>query len=56
MFVVYSALSGVSLVFESSIQEKKDYINTTQKTIRKLDEEIQQKQATVKFIKENTKK
>ncbi|XP_056610648.1 uncharacterized protein LOC130427314 [Triplophysa dalaica] len=41
--------------FESSIQEKKDYINTTQKTIRKLDEEIQQKQAAVKFIKENTK-
>ncbi|KAI7808704.1 protein SIX6OS1 [Triplophysa rosa] len=42
-------------IFESSIQEKKDYINTTQKTVRKLDEDIQQKQATVKFIRENTK-
>ncbi|KAA0715409.1 hypothetical protein E1301_Tti016479 [Triplophysa tibetana] len=46
---------GEPRFFESSIQEKKEYINTTQKTIRKLDEEIQQKQATVKFIKENTK-
>ncbi|XP_055071315.2 uncharacterized protein [Misgurnus anguillicaudatus] len=42
-------------ILESSIQEKKDYIDTTQKTIKKLDEEINQKQDTVKFIKENTK-
>ncbi|KAA0715411.1 hypothetical protein E1301_Tti016481 [Triplophysa tibetana] len=48
-------LKTFDVFFESSIQEKKDYINTTQKTIRKLDEGIQQKQATVKFIKENTK-
>ncbi|CAM4600017.1 unnamed protein product [Leuciscus chuanchicus] len=40
---------------ESNIQEKKDYIKTTQLTISKLDEEIQQKQNTGKFIKENTK-
>lgn len=44
------------LVCESNIQEKKDYIKTTQLTISKLDEEIQQKQNTGKFIKENTKK
>jgi len=46
----------VFLVCESNIQEKKDYIKTTQLTISKLDVEIQQKQNTVKFIKENTKK
>lgn len=49
-------LSVVFLVCESNIQEKKDYIQTTHITISKLDEEIQQKQNTVKFIKENTKK
>ncbi|KAG1944984.1 uncharacterized protein LOC120486986 [Pimephales promelas] len=42
-------------ICESNIQEKKDYIKTTQLTISKLDVEIQQKQNTVKFIKENTK-
>ncbi|XP_077071966.1 uncharacterized protein LOC143723431 [Siphateles boraxobius] len=42
-------------ICESNIQEKKDYIKTTQLTISKLDEEIQQKQNTGKFIKENTK-
>ncbi|KAK7154618.1 hypothetical protein R3I94_007824 [Phoxinus phoxinus] len=42
-------------ICESNIQEKKDYIKTTQRTISKLDEEIQQKQNTWKFIKENTK-
>ncbi|XP_073701250.1 uncharacterized protein [Garra rufa] len=42
-------------IFESNIQEKKDYISTTHNTINKLNEEIQQKQNTFKFIKENTK-
>ncbi|XP_051998030.1 uncharacterized protein LOC127654742 isoform X2 [Xyrauchen texanus] len=42
-------------ICESNIEQKKDYINTTQKTIRTLDEEIQAKQNTVKFIKENAK-
>ncbi|XP_067300724.1 protein SIX6OS1 isoform X2 [Pseudorasbora parva] len=42
-------------ICESNIQEKKDYMNTTHITISKLNEEIQQKQNTVKFIKENTK-
>lgn len=44
------------LVCESNIQEKKDYIKTTHITISKLNGEIQQKQNTVKFIKENIKK
>ncbi|XP_051761986.1 uncharacterized protein LOC127518835 [Ctenopharyngodon idella] len=42
-------------ICESNIQEKKDYIKTTHITISKLDGEIQQKQNTVRFIKENTK-
>ncbi|KAK2904670.1 hypothetical protein Q8A67_006469 [Cirrhinus molitorella] len=42
-------------ISESNIQEKKDYISTTHNTINKLNEEIQQKQNNLKFIKENTK-
>ncbi|RXN16990.1 myb V isoform X1 [Labeo rohita] len=42
-------------ISESIIQEKKDYISTTHNIINKLNEEIQQKQNTLKFIKENTK-
>ncbi|KAI2660919.1 Protein SIX6OS1 [Labeo rohita] len=45
----------LQLVSESIIQEKKDYISTTHNIINKLNEEIQQKQNTLKFIKENTK-
>ncbi len=44
------------LVCDSNIQEKKYYISTTHKILSKLSEEIQQKQNTLKFIKENTKK
>ncbi|XP_016097530.1 uncharacterized protein [Sinocyclocheilus grahami] len=42
-------------ICESNIQEKKDYLNTTRKTLSKLSEEIQQKQNTRTFIRENTK-
>lgn len=43
-------------VCESNIQEKKDYISTTHKSLSRLSEEVQQKQNTLRFIKENTKK
>ncbi|XP_026126914.1 uncharacterized protein LOC113108229 isoform X1 [Carassius auratus] len=42
-------------ICESNIQEKKDYISTTHKTLSRLSEEVQQKQTMLKFIKENTK-
>ncbi|XP_016406498.1 protein SIX6OS1 [Sinocyclocheilus rhinocerous] len=42
-------------ICESSIQEKKDYSGTTHKIISKLNEEIQHKQNTLRFIKDNSK-
>ncbi|XP_042587841.1 eukaryotic translation initiation factor 5B isoform X2 [Cyprinus carpio] len=42
-------------ICESNIQEKKDYISTTHKSLSRLSEEVQQKQNTLRFIKENTK-
>uniref|UniRef100_A0A3B1JQQ3 Si:ch211-241j8.2 n=1 Tax=Astyanax mexicanus TaxID=7994 RepID=A0A3B1JQQ3_ASTMX len=41
--------------YRSSIQTKKQHIEETQKNIKKLDEEISQKQKTVKCFKENVK-